>query len=122
MEWEELNKRRLELGMSMSDLARLSKVSLPTVQRILNGKAPHASIANVLAIAAILGVRFALQMNPAATICRERALEKARKLVGMVQATSALEGHSLGARSLDKMVAKTVCELLDAGKRSLWSE
>jgi transcriptional regulator with XRE-family HTH domain len=122
MQWQALNQRRLKLGMSMAALARRSKVSLPTVQRILSGKAPHASIANMLAIASALGVRFEMHMKPVLEVRRQQAMQKARKLVGMVQATSALEGQAVGATVVNKMVAKTATELLAAGKRSLWGE
>jgi transcriptional regulator with XRE-family HTH domain len=122
MDWSQLNKRRQELGMSLAALARLSRVSPPSVQRILSGKAPNASFANVLAIARVLGVRFEMQMDPSAELCRQRAMEKARKLVGMVQATSALEGQAVGAGVLKTMVAKTASELLAAGRQSLWGD
>jgi transcriptional regulator with XRE-family HTH domain len=122
MRWQTLNKRRLGLGMSIAALACRSKVSLPTVQRILSGKAPLASIANLLAIASALGVRFEIQMKPALEVRRQQAMEKARKLVGMVQPTSALEGQAVVEDVVKKMVARTARELLAAGKRSLWSE
>jgi transcriptional regulator with XRE-family HTH domain len=122
MHWQTLNTRRKNLGMSMAALARRSKVSLPTVQRILSGKAPHASIANLLSIASALGVQIQMQMKPVRQVRREQAMEKARKLVGMVQATSALEGQAVATEAANKMIAKTAKELLAASERTLWGE
>jgi transcriptional regulator with XRE-family HTH domain len=122
MLFEQLNDRRKELRMSMAALARLSRVSLPTVQRLLSGKAPHASFAKVQAIAEVLGLRFVIAADPIRKLRRRRAEEKARRLVGMVQATSALEGQAVNSAAVEEMVQRTARELLDANCQTLWSE
>ena len=49
--FHELETRRRELGMSLAMLARRSRVSLPTVNRIMSGRHPRPTFAHVAAIA-----------------------------------------------------------------------
>ena len=54
--YQKLENRRLELGLSQSALSERSSVSLPTVHRILSGHGSAARVANILAIADVLGM------------------------------------------------------------------
>jgi transcriptional regulator with XRE-family HTH domain len=85
----DLDKRRRELGMSCALLSQRCGVSRPTVQRILSGRQVAASVENVAAIAAALGLalRFDVSVEPM-TFKRQQAERKARRLVGFVQGTS----------------------------------
>ncbi len=115
--------RRRDLRMSLAALAKRSGVSLPTVARILSGRAPHASVANVLAIANSLGMTLGANAVAAASEFRnEQAERKARQIVALVQGTSALEAQAVDDRTIREMTRQTVCELLAGSPRTLWSE
>jgi transcriptional regulator with XRE-family HTH domain len=118
-----LESRRRELGISVASLAKRSAVSMPTVSRVLSGRAPHASFANVLAIAKALGLEIKMEAkSPAADYREEQAKRKAQRLVTMVQATSALDAQAVDARTLGEMTHDTVRELLTGSPRALWSD
>src|SRR5438067_10434482 len=103
-DFEKLNARRRKLGMSCAALAKRSGVSLATVQRVLSGKHAEASFANVLAIAKALSMSVAIEPIASATEVRQRqARYKAERLVGMVQATSALEAQAVSADAIVEM-------------------
>ena len=119
----DLDKRRRDLGLSYELLARRSGVSRPTVQRILTGRQPAASFANVAVIAEALGLglRFESRVEPG-RLKQEQAERKARSLVALVQGTSGLEGQAVDRGAVESMVEQTAHELLAGPKRKLWSE
>jgi transcriptional regulator with XRE-family HTH domain len=119
----DLDSRRRKLGMSMAVLAARSGVSLPTVQRILSGTHETASFSNVVAIAKVLGVSVKFRERiPLEKLRKRPARQKAKRLVGMVQATAGLEGQAVDANTVHHMVRRTARELLAGSKRRLWSE
>jgi transcriptional regulator with XRE-family HTH domain len=119
--FQALEQQRQELGMSCAALAQRSGVALPTVQRILAGKSPGASVANVAAIAQALGMELALQIKTTAQELREQqAQRKAEHLVGLVQGTAGLEGQAVDRESLGVMIRRTFHELLAGPNRRLW--
>ena len=121
--FQSLDRRRRELGMTYATIAARSGVSLPTVQRILSGDHPNATFANVDAIARVLEMTIASQAQMPADELRERqAAKRARELVGLVQATSALEGQALDGDAVERMVRQTVHELLAGSPRKLWAD
>ncbi len=108
--------------MTRGVLAERSGVSLPTVNRVLSGEHPEASFANVAAIAECLGLRVTLAAEASSQELREaQARKKAKRLVGLVQGTSALEGQGLEGSELEGMIGQTAAELLVSNRR-LWSE
>jgi transcriptional regulator with XRE-family HTH domain len=117
-----LNRRRRELGLSYQAIAEQSGLSLPTVRRILADGQPSATLSSVLAIARVLGARLTVSAEVDADEFLERqAREKAERLVGMVHASSALEGQGLDAETRAQMVRQTVHELLAGSRRKLWA-
>jgi hypothetical protein len=50
-----------------------------------------------------------------------RAREKAEGLVGMVQGSAALEGQGLDEVVRERMIQRTVHELLAGSRRKLWA-
>src|SRR5260370_20698616 len=118
-----LDTWRQQLGMSCAALAKRSGVSLPTVQRILSGKHPEASFANVLAIAKALNMSVEIRPNGSiAELRRRQAQLKAERLVSMVQATSGLEAQPVSTEVICEMTAQTTSELLAGSRRELWRE
>jgi transcriptional regulator with XRE-family HTH domain len=120
---DKLDVRRRELGLSHELLSRRSGVSRPTIQRILSGHHTTASFANVVAIAESLGLEIHLgSAVEVSDLKREQARLKARRLVGLVQGTSGLEGQAVDRGSLESMIERTTNELLAGSKQRLWSE
>jgi len=124
----QLDHRRARLGMTKSAVAQRANVSLPTVRRILAGEVANPTVPNLHAIARALGIVVRLgdtiaieEPQPAEEYRRMQALEKARRLVRMVQGTMALEGQAVDGPAVDQMIEQTMCKLL-ASKRRLWSE
>ena len=118
----DLNKRRRRLGMSRADVARLSGVSVPTVQRILGKQDHDATLSNLLAIAEALGLGLDIRPDAKVAALREQqARRKAERLVGMVQGSSALEGQAVDQDTYERMVKQTVHELLAGPNRKLWA-
>lgn len=117
----DLNARRKRLGMSCRVVAELTGVSLATVQRVMQGRYDHATVGNLRKIADAMGVRLDLTAQQDAQTLREQQAErKARELVAMVQATSALEAQAVGSADMRRMVDRTKHELLRSNRR-LWS-
>jgi transcriptional regulator with XRE-family HTH domain len=129
--YRDLDRRRRELGMSYRVLAELSGVSLPVVQRLLAARIRSPRFENVMAIADALGngaARIqadgtcAFEFPTSAEALREsQARGKARRLVAMVQGTSALEGQAVGDAAYNSMIKRTYHELLAGSCHRLWS-
>ena len=118
-----LDQRRRELGMTYAILAKRSRVSVATVCRILSGSDPGASFANVQAVAEALGMAVSLTSASDPTEYRlQQAQQKARRLVGLVQGTSALEGQAVDAEAIEDMQNQTIHELLAGSPRKLWDD
>ena len=118
----DLNERCWQLGMSHAAVARLSGVSLPTVQRILGKEDHDATVSNLLAIAEALGLGLDFQPEVKVDALREQqARRKAERLVAMVQGLSALEGQAVDQDTYERMVQRTVYELLAGPNRKLWA-
>ena len=118
----DLNERCWQLGMSHAAVARLSGVSLPTVQRILGKEDHDATLSKLLAIAEALGLGLYSQPEAKVDVLREQqARQKAERLVGMVQGSSALEGQAVDQDTYERMVEQTIHELLAGPNRKLWA-
>jgi transcriptional regulator with XRE-family HTH domain len=124
----QLNDRRKELGMSFAALAQRSGVPLPTVQKILHGNERRPDFYKVVAISGALGVTLiatptsvTMTAIPAHEFRRQQAERKARLLVSVTQATSALEAQAVPEIVAD-LTARTVNELLAGSRLELWKE
>lgn len=120
--FQDFEKRRQELGMSRSMLARRSHVSLPTVNRIMSAGHERSSFAHVAAIAQALGMELVPVVRDSVEgLRKEQAASKARRLVHLVQGTSSLEGQAVDQKELELMVERTTEKLLRS-RRKLWAE
>ena len=124
-----LERRRARLGISKTLTARLSGLSIATVNRLLSQQDRRPSIASVSAVAGVLGLEVVLGERPrvrevvSAPALRERqARAKAKRLVGIVQGSMALEAEGVSTAVLDEMEEDTVHELLAGSARRLWSD
>lgn len=119
----ELDERRRRLGMSRAVLAKRSGVSQPTVTRILTGREPNPRWRSLLAIVEALGVSLVISQATPVDECRkQRARDKARRLVGMVQGTMGLESQALDQESLHLMIDRVYHQLLAGSPRNLWED
>lgn len=119
----ELERRRRALSMTKTSVARRSGVSLPTVNRMLAGTESNPSLESVQAIAGALGLEIGVQpLQNAREFKQERAKQKARRLVKMVQGTMALESQAVTPDVLDELVGEMADQLVAAGRRRLWDD
>ncbi|MCA9274968.1 MAG: helix-turn-helix domain-containing protein [Phycisphaerales bacterium] len=116
-----LRARRRELGMTFEILADRSGVSVSTLKRMLASTASDASMSDTLAVAQALGVTLSARMPSAEEFREEQAHAKARKLVRMVQGTSALESQGVDDDHIRRMIERTVRDLLNGPRRKLWA-
>ena len=116
-----LRTRKRELGMTFETLANRSGVSVSTLKRMLAPAAADASMADTLAVAQALGVTLSARMPSAQAFREEQAHAKARKLVQMVQGTSALENQGVDQQHIQRMIQRTVRDLLNGPSRTLWA-
>ncbi|GAC1317189.1 MAG: hypothetical protein NVSMB14_15850 [Isosphaeraceae bacterium] len=121
--FKELDRRRLVLGLSHETLSKRCGVSRPTVQRILSGRHPNASFANIASIVESLGLAIHLDSEIDPRELKEKHAErKAKRLVALVQGTSGLEGQAVDDQTVESMVRRTTRELLSGSNRKLWSK
>jgi hypothetical protein len=119
---EQLNNRRLELGMTFDAVSRRSGVPIATVKRTLNRGAERAAFGTVAAIASALGMSVDLcAATNGFQYCRQQAQRRAHQIVSLVQGTSALEAQAVSTADLDRMVEKTVHEIMSGPNRRLWT-
>lgn len=118
-----LDERRRKLGMSANALAKRSGISLPTVQRILSGRHPNASFQSIVAMSNALGIEIELkEMVGVHEFARQSAREKARRLVALVQGTSALEGQAVEEQKIDELTDHALAALLAGSRQKLWMD
>lgn len=116
-----LRTRKRELGMTFETLSARSGVSVSTLKRMLAPTAADASMSDTLAVAQALGVTLSPRMPSAQAFREAQAHAKARKLVRMVQGTSALENQGVDQQHIQRMVERTVRDLLNGPSRTLWA-
>jgi len=117
-----LEQRRRALDMPLKELSSRANVSPSTVRRVLSGE-PGARIEVVAAIGDALGVprlNFP-EARPTSKMRRLQAAIKARKIVGMVQGTSALEAQAVSDEDKRLMIENTINELLTGPRSQLWA-
>ena len=118
-----LQQRRKELALSYAMLAERSGVPIATLKRMFHDGLESASLHNVFAVAEAMGVSIQGQSAEApADFLEKAAEEKARRLVGMVQATSALEAQAVAQVFVAGMIKQTVHELMAGPARRIWAQ
>ena len=117
---ERIQVRRKAIGISYENLAKLSGLSLRTVNRFFAGE--DVKLSTVERITVLLGLDFSgNETTPLETLQKQRANQKALFLASLVQGTSALEMQGLEKRDLEKMIHRFEDELLYGGYRDmLW--
>ncbi|MBN1911394.1 MAG: helix-turn-helix domain-containing protein [Pirellulales bacterium] len=117
-----LNRRRRELGMSISALSAHSGVPEATVKRVLGDGFQKVAFATVAAVARALGVTLSFEETvDAFALQEEQAMKKARCLIGIIQGSSGLESQAVEGQEVEALVQQTVHELMAGPKRKLWA-
>lgn len=118
-----LAQRRQELGMSIPVLAKRSGVSIPTVQRILSGNNPNASLAIVESIAKALEVGlYCEDKGSSENVIENAAAKKARQLVSLTQGSAGLEAQAVSDDFLNTLRRRTVHKLVAGSRKKLWND
>jgi DNA-binding XRE family transcriptional regulator len=121
--------RRRKLGMSRAFLAQLAGVGLTSLTAILRGTEQNPTLSTAHAIATALGMRITLGVDAAISelisvdeMRRRRAVEKARRLAGLVQGTMGLEAQAVDQQTIDSITEQNVHKLLAGPSRRLWED
>ena len=117
----QLKSQKKYLGMTYETISERSGVSVASVKRIVSGQLSSAQFEHVLSVAETLGVHFKPEMENAEIMKREQAREKAEELVALTRGNSALEGQSISDSAFQRMIEKTVNDLLAGPHKALWS-
>lgn len=117
-----LDARRRELGLTFHALSVRTRVSVPTLKRMLGKGIESATFANVDAVARELGAPIVMQESDTGEILRARAAELAERTARLVQGTSALEAQAVDPAEYRRLVERTYHQLLAGSRRQLWSD
>ena len=117
---ERIQKRRKAIGITYENLAKLTRLSLRTVNRFFAGE--DVKLSTVERITTLMGLDFSgNETVPLETLQKQRANEKALFLASLVQGTSTLEMQGLEKPELEKMIHRFEEELLHGEYRDkLW--
>jgi len=117
--------RKKRLGMSYAVLAARSGVSEATLKRMLNADDQQQHSPRIDCLTAVLdSLGMSLVTKPTLKVEELRYREadaKARRLVQLLQGTSALEEQGLDKAEIERLVSKARQELLDGTNRRLWA-
>ena len=117
---ERIQERRKAIGITYDNLAKLTGLSLRTVNRFFAGE--DVKLSTVERITSLLGLDFSgNETIPLETLQKQRAYKKALFLASLVQGTSTLEIQGLEKPELEKMIHRFEEELLHGEYRDqLW--
>lgn len=115
-----IQKRKQDLEISVSDLARRSGVSRATVIRILGGQDHEFSFANLQAILLALGISLDLTEIPAEQFRDQIATAKAKRLVALTQGNVALESQAVPRVSAQSHLEEAKARIASSN-RKLWA-
>jgi transcriptional regulator with XRE-family HTH domain len=115
-----IQKRKRDLDISVSDLARRSGVSRATAIRILGGEDYEFSFANLQAILLALGISLDLTEIPAEQFRDQIATAKAKRLVALTQGNVALESQAVSRASAQSHLDAAKARIASSS-RKLWA-
>lgn len=113
-------RRKEQLGITVENLAKLSGVSIRTINRLLKNE--DVKLSTIEHVTNFLGLDFAgNEQVPLSVLKQQRAHEKALFLASIVQGTSALEMQGLEDESLNAIISSYEHEFLSGSyQNTLW--
>ena len=113
-------KRKQQLNITIENLAKLSGVSVRTMNRVLKNE--DVKLSTIEQVTNFLGLDFAGNEQVSLKLLKEqRAHDKALLLASIVQGTSALEMQGLEDDSLNTIIASYENEFLNGSYQdTLW--
>lgn len=113
-------ERKQQLHITVDNLAKLSGVSIRTINRVLKNE--DVKLSTIEHVTNFLGLDFAgNEQVPLKVLKEQRAHEKALLLASIVQGTSALEMQGLEDDSLNSIIASYEQEFLNGSYQdTLW--
>ncbi len=118
---EKIKQRKKDLGLTIDNIAKLSKLGNRTVTRFFAGE--DVKLSTLEKITNVLGLNFAGdEIIDISTLKEKRATEKALYIVSLVQDTSALEKQGLDDKYLQLLI-EDIKEQFLTGKyrKNLWA-
>jgi len=117
---EKIIARKKELNITVENLAKLSGVSVRTINRLLKNE--DVKLSTIESVTNLLGLDFAgNEVVSLEELKKQRAREKALFLVSIVQGTSALEMQGLEEDSLQNIITNYEQAFLEGEyKNTLW--
>ncbi len=117
-----LKAQQEKLGISISEIARWSKISRATVSRILSDEIGTCNFSSIIAVCRVLGVDFGnFKQTSRIDRLNEVALEKAQKLARLAKGNCSLENQSISEGSYTETVELLKAKLLSGSPRRLWA-
>jgi transcriptional regulator with XRE-family HTH domain len=112
--------RKKQLNITIENLAKLSGVSVRTINRVLANE--DVKLSTIESITNFLGLDFAgNEIIPLDKLKKQRAKEKAIFMASLVQSTSALELQGLDNDNINNIISMYEKEFLDGEyKNTLW--
>lgn len=118
---EKIKARRKTIGITIDNLAQLSQLGYKTLSRFFAGH--DVKLSTVEKVTQVLGLDFAgNEVIKIKKLKEQRAEQKARYIISLVQDTSALEMQGLPNSSLKILIEETKKEFLTGKyKKNLWA-
>jgi len=118
---ERVKQRKNELGLTLDNISKLSRLGNRTVTRFFSGE--DVKLSTLEKITEIMGLDFAGNETVDIDTLRDiRAKERATYIVSLVQDTSALEMQGLGSKEIELLIADTKEQFLTGEyRKNLWA-
>jgi len=118
---EKVKQRKKDIGLTIDNIAKLSKLGNRTVTRFFAGE--DVKLSTLEKITNILGLDFSGdEVVDIKTLRENRAKEKALYIVSLVQDTSALENQGLNSKHIEKLIEETKEQFLSGEyQKNLWA-
>lgn len=118
---QQIEAQRRSLGLSVSQLARLAKVSRATVSRMLNGEIENCSIATLLAVCQVLGINIGVvDVAKSRDILLNRAHTKAVSLARVARGNCSLENQNISDDDFNDIVGAVTDDLMAGPRSYVW--